>query len=89
LEIAFLCVFCAFLRRIFFKIKEGGNYNHRNTVQYFEDYKFRLTKRLGKTAILRQPPMFSQNLKQAAPKNIPLKTTFHFNHQFDLIGFIW
>ena len=42
--------------RYFFKIKEGGNYNHRNTVQYFEDYNFRLTQRLGKMAILGQPP---------------------------------
>ena len=28
--------------RYFFKIKEGGNYNHRNTLKYFEDYNFRL-----------------------------------------------
>ncbi len=27
---------------IFFKIKEGENYNHRNTLKYFEDYNFSL-----------------------------------------------
>ena len=35
---------------------EGRNYNHRNTVQYFEDYNLSLTQRLGKIAILGQPP---------------------------------
>jgi hypothetical protein len=41
---------------IFSKIKEGENYNHRNTVEYFEDYNLSLTQRLGKIAILGQPP---------------------------------
>jgi len=42
---------------IFFsKIKEGENYNHRNTLEYFEDYNLSLTQRLGKIAILGQPP---------------------------------
>jgi len=41
---------------IFFKIKEGENYNHRNTLKYFEDYNLSLTQRLGKIAILGQPP---------------------------------
>ena len=27
----------------FFKIKEGENYNHRNTLKYFEDYNLSLT----------------------------------------------
>ena len=40
----------------FFKIKEGENYNHRNTFKYFEDYNLSLTQRLGKIAILGQPP---------------------------------
>ena len=41
---------------IFFsKIKEGENYNHRNTFKYFEDYNLSLTQRLGKIAILGQP----------------------------------
>jgi len=38
------------------KIKEGENYNHRNTLKYFEDYNLSLTQRLGKIAILGQPP---------------------------------
>ena len=42
--------------RNFFKIKEGENYNHRNTFKYFEDYNLSLTQRLGKIAILGQPP---------------------------------
>ena len=41
----------------FFKIKEGENYNRRNTLKYFEDNNFRLTQRLGKIAILGQPPI--------------------------------
>ena len=42
---------------IFFsKIKEGENYNHRNTLKYFEDYNLSLTQRLGEIAILGQPP---------------------------------
>ncbi len=39
-----------------FKIKEDENYNHRNTLKYFEDYNLSLTQRLGKIAILGQPP---------------------------------
>jgi len=35
---------------------EGRNYNHRNTLKYFEDYNLSLTQRLGKIAILGQPP---------------------------------
>jgi len=30
--------------------------NHRNTLKYFEDYNLSLTQRLGKIAILGQPP---------------------------------
>jgi hypothetical protein len=41
---------------LFFKIKEGENYNHRNILKYFEDYNLSLTQRLGKIAILGQPP---------------------------------
>ena len=41
---------------IFSKIKEGENYNHRNTCKYFEDYNLSLTQRLGKIAILGQSP---------------------------------
>ena len=31
-----------------FKIKEGKNFNHRNTLRYFEDYNLSLTQILGK-----------------------------------------
>jgi hypothetical protein len=34
--------------RFFSKIKEGKNYNHSNTLKYFEDYHVSLTQRLGK-----------------------------------------
>ena len=30
---------------IFYKIKEGENYNRRNTLKYFEDYNLSLTSR--------------------------------------------
>jgi len=43
-------------RDILSKIKKGENYNHRNTSKYFEDYNLSLTQRLGKIAILGQPP---------------------------------
>ena len=33
---------------ILFKIKEGENFNHRNTLRYFEDYNLSLTQILGK-----------------------------------------
>jgi hypothetical protein len=33
------------------KIKEGENYNHRNTFKYFEDYNLSLTQRLGKITV--------------------------------------
>jgi len=36
---------------IFSKIKEGENYNHRNTLKYFEDYNLSLTQRLGKITV--------------------------------------
>jgi hypothetical protein len=36
---------------IFSKIKEDENYNHRNTLRYFEDYNLSLTQRLGKIAV--------------------------------------
>ena len=29
--------------RYFFKIKEGENFNHSNTLKYFEDYDLSLT----------------------------------------------
>ncbi len=38
-----------------FKIKEGENYNHRNTLKYFEDYNLSLTQKLSKIASLGQP----------------------------------
>ena len=34
-----------------FEFKEGENCNRRNTLQYFEDYNFRLTPKSGKLAI--------------------------------------
>jgi hypothetical protein len=33
---------------ILFKVNEGENSNHRNTLKYFEDYNLSLTPRLGK-----------------------------------------
>jgi hypothetical protein len=39
---------------IFSKIKDGENYNHRNTLKYFEDYNLSLTQRLGKTTVFGQ-----------------------------------
>ena len=36
---------------IFFKTKEGENYNHRNTLKYFEDYNLSLTQRLRKITV--------------------------------------
>ena len=36
---------------IFFKTKEGEKYKHMNTLEYFEDYNFRLTQRLGKITV--------------------------------------
>jgi hypothetical protein len=38
----------------FFKSKEGGNYNRRNTFKYFEDYNLRLTQILGKLTVFVQ-----------------------------------
>jgi len=32
---------------IFSKIKEGENYNHRNTLKYFEDYNFEPDEEIG------------------------------------------
>jgi len=34
--------------RQFSKVKEGENFDHRNTLEYFEDYNLSLTQRLGK-----------------------------------------
>ena len=49
---------------IFFsKIKEGENYNHRNTLKYFEGYNLSLTQRLGKIAILGQPHIAAMQRK--------------------------
>jgi hypothetical protein len=68
---------------------EGGNYNHRNTMPYFEDlsrlslatadYSFRLTLRLGKTAILGQPPGNSE--KKTDSEEVVLMITLDINGQ--------
>jgi len=52
----------------FFKVKEGENYNHRNTFKYFEDYNLSLAQRLGKLAILGQPPRMSFRLELYIPQ---------------------
>ncbi len=51
----------------FFKIKEGENYNHRNTYKYFEDYNLSLTLRLGQIAILGKPPSNRQSTNPSSP----------------------
>jgi hypothetical protein len=49
----------------FFKSKEGGNYNRRNTFKYFEDYNLRLTQILGKLTVFVQALVKTQANNQA------------------------
>ncbi len=42
--------------RYFSKVKEGEDFNRKNTFKYFEDSNLSLTRRLRKIAILGQPP---------------------------------
>jgi len=38
----------------FFKFKEGENFDHRNTLKYFEDQNLSLTQKLEKLAVFVQ-----------------------------------
>jgi hypothetical protein len=42
-------------------IKEGENYNHRNTLKHFEDYNLSLTQRLGKITVFGRALFRQQN----------------------------
>ena len=55
-------------------LKYSGTGIH--TLKYFEDYNFRLTQRLGKIAILRQPPSW---LSIPLPRKTGFSTSQHSN----------
>jgi len=58
---------------IFSKIKEGENYNHRNTLKYFEDYNLSLTKRLGEITVFGRALLNAAQLQHIDKNQVMVK----------------